>query len=112
MFSSAIPDHVPSFRDSVFINVEEKFENNGKPLDEADGGKGESELGQMTEISNTKSTDDEDSPEDTVSYDSLDDVRPRGNYIGFWIWGFNTIFNNTLKPVLRGHIWGKEKVVF
>jgi len=110
LFSSANPDHVPSFRDSVFINDEEKFENNGKPLDGAVGGRGENELGQMTEISITKSTDDEDSPEDTVSSESLDDVR--GNYIGFWIWGFNTIFNNTVKPILRSHIWGKEKVVF
>ena len=72
---SANPDYVPSFRDSVFINDEKKFENNGKPLDGADGGRGENELGQMTEISITKSTDDEDSPEDTVSSEKLDDVK-------------------------------------
>ena len=81
MFSSAMPDHLPSFRDSVFINEDGKFENNGKPLDGTDGDRGESKLGQVTDISITKTTDDEDSPEDTVSCDSLDDVR--GNYIGF-----------------------------
>lgn len=77
---SAIHDHVPSIRDSVFITDDGNDERESKLLEdndlEPDGVSSDPESGHVTmEIRITKTTDDDDSTEDSVSCDSLDDRK-------------------------------------
>ncbi|XP_071180884.1 active breakpoint cluster region-related protein-like isoform X1 [Mytilus edulis] len=76
---SAIHDHVPSIRDSVFISDDVKYDRQSKLLEDNDleaDGNSDPESGHVTtEIRIAKTTDDDDSTEDSISCDSLDDRK-------------------------------------